>query len=236
MSQILFHYTVIFVEFAAVCLSPFTRYLFSSSFLHCKGNGGLAQLERKIWVIEQGKGIRDHWGYTNQFVKIVDLTQQCPWPLWSIGSSASSGFPGPPALRGPRSMPRHWRRCKLGGITSPTDLHFSPCPRLLSLQSPSCWDITLCFPCRTSLQVFFGSRVLWAFLQSVAVDPLFFSKKGDGTVVLFPSRFVLSWSAHNLQWDLWAFHCIFWLFSLGFGVLETCSSFRFLFIPLWCRC
>ena len=57
MSQILFHYSVIFVEFATVCPSAFTPYLFSSSFLHCKADDGLAQLERKIWVLEQEKAL-----------------------------------------------------------------------------------------------------------------------------------------------------------------------------------
>ena len=53
----------------------------------------------------------------------------------------------------------------------------------------------------------------WRFwraqLRSVAVDRLLLGRKGDGTVLLFPSRSALVWSARNLQWDLWAYRFIF---------------------------
>lgn len=52
-------------------------------------------------------------------------------------------------------------------------------------------------------------RFWWAFRQSVAVDRLLLDKKGDETVLLYPSRSALSWSVRNLQWYLWAFRCIF---------------------------
>ena len=75
MFQILFHYAGIFVEFAIVCLSAFTHYLFPSCFLHCKADDGLAQLERKIWVLEQEKVLETTEGTLTSFPKIVGLTQ-----------------------------------------------------------------------------------------------------------------------------------------------------------------
>ena len=52
-------------------------------------------------------------------------------------------------------------------------------------------------------------RFWWALLQSVAVDRLLLGRKGDDAVLLFPSRSTHVWSARRLQWDLWAYRCIF---------------------------
>ena len=52
-------------------------------------------------------------------------------------------------------------------------------------------------------------RFWWALLRAVAVDRLLIGKKGDGTVLLFPSRSAPVWSLRTLQWDLWAYRCVF---------------------------
>ena len=53
-------------------------------------------------------------------------------------------------------------------------------------------------------------RHFWRVLfRAVAVDLLLLGRKGYGTVLLFPSRSVLVWSLRNLQWDLWAYRCVF---------------------------
>ena len=52
-------------------------------------------------------------------------------------------------------------------------------------------------------------RFWWALLQSVAVDRLLLGRKGDDAVLLFPSRSTHVWSVRRLQWDLWAYRCIF---------------------------
>ena len=52
-------------------------------------------------------------------------------------------------------------------------------------------------------------RFWWALLRAVAVDHLLLGKRGDRTVLLFPSRSALAWSLRNLQWDLWAYRCVF---------------------------
>ena len=49
----------------------------------------------------------------------------------------------------------------------------------------------------------------WALLQSVVVHRLLFGRKGNDAVLLFPSRSTHVWSARRLQWDLWAYRCIF---------------------------
>ena len=49
----------------------------------------------------------------------------------------------------------------------------------------------------------------WALLQSVVVHCLLFGRKGNDAVLLFPSRSTHVWSARRLQWDLWAYRCIF---------------------------
>ena len=49
----------------------------------------------------------------------------------------------------------------------------------------------------------------WALLQSAGVDSLCLGKKGDPSVLLFPSRGTHGWSQRSLQWDLWAFRCVF---------------------------
>ena len=53
-------------------------------------------------------------------------------------------------------------------------------------------------------------RRFWgAVLQSVAVDRLLLGRKRDDAVLLFASRSTYVWSARFLQWDLWAYRCIF---------------------------
>ena len=52
-------------------------------------------------------------------------------------------------------------------------------------------------------------RFWWALLRAVAVDRLLLGRKGDGTILLFPSRSALVRSLRNLQWDLWAYRCVF---------------------------
>ena len=52
-------------------------------------------------------------------------------------------------------------------------------------------------------------RFWWALLQAVAVDRLLLGRKGDGAVLLFPTRSALVWSLRKLQWDLWAYRCVF---------------------------
>ena len=52
-------------------------------------------------------------------------------------------------------------------------------------------------------------RFWWALLQSVAVDRLLLGRKGDDAVLLFPSCSTHVWLARCLQWDLWAYRCIF---------------------------
>ena len=47
-------------------------------------------------------------------------------------------------------------------------------------------------------------RFWWVLLRAVIVDRLLLGRKGDGTVLLSPSRSALVWSLRNLQWDLWA--------------------------------
>lgn len=54
------------------------------------------------------------------------------------------------------------------------------------------------------------SRRFWlALLLAVAVDRLLLRRKGEGSVLLFPSRSALVWSLRNLQWDFWAYRCVF---------------------------
>ena len=52
-------------------------------------------------------------------------------------------------------------------------------------------------------------RFWWALLRAVAVDRLMLGRKGDGTVLLFPSRSAPVWSLRTLQWDVWAYRCVF---------------------------
>lgn len=52
-------------------------------------------------------------------------------------------------------------------------------------------------------------RFWWALLQSVAVDRLLLGRKGNKSVLFFPSRSKQAWSPRDLQWDLWAYRCIF---------------------------
>ena len=53
------------------------------------------------------------------------------------------------------------------------------------------------------------SRFWWALPQAVAVACLLLGRKGDGTVLLFPTRSAPVWSLRKLQWDLWAYRCLF---------------------------
>ena len=72
----------------------------------------------------------------------------------------------------------------------------------------------------------------WALLPAVAVDRLLLGRRGDETVLLFPSRSVLAWSLHNLWWDLWAYAVFSKLspFFPSFTALETGLSLWFMFI------
>ena len=51
-------------------------------------------------------------------------------------------------------------------------------------------------------------RFWWALLQSVAVDRAILGRKNEDHVLLFPSQGSQGWSFKNLQWDLWAIHCV----------------------------
>ena len=48
----------------------------------------------------------------------------------------------------------------------------------------------------------------WALIHSIAVDRFLLGKKGCNSVLLFPSRRPQGWTARPLQWDLWAFRCV----------------------------
>ena len=52
-------------------------------------------------------------------------------------------------------------------------------------------------------------RFWWTVLRAVAVDRLLLGRKGDGTVLLFPSRSAPLWSLRTLQWDLRTYRCVF---------------------------
>ena len=48
----------------------------------------------------------------------------------------------------------------------------------------------------------------WAILQALAVDSPLLGRKGDPSVLQFPSRSSPVFTARRLPWDLWAFRCI----------------------------
>ena len=47
-----------------------------------------------------------------------------------------------------------------------------------------------------------------AFLQALAIDSLLLGRKGDSSVLQFPSSSSPVFTARPLPWDLWAFRCI----------------------------
>ena len=51
-------------------------------------------------------------------------------------------------------------------------------------------------------------RYWWAILQAVSVDSLLLGRKGDSSVLQFPSRSSPDFTARPLPWDLWAFRCV----------------------------
>ena len=51
-------------------------------------------------------------------------------------------------------------------------------------------------------------RYWWAILQPLAIDSLLLGRKGDPSVLQFPSRSSPDFTARPLPWDLWAFRCI----------------------------
>lgn len=51
-------------------------------------------------------------------------------------------------------------------------------------------------------------RYWWAILQALAIDSLLLGRKGDSSVLQFPSSSSPVFTARPLPWDLWAFRCI----------------------------
>ena len=51
-------------------------------------------------------------------------------------------------------------------------------------------------------------RYWWAILQALSVDSLLLGRKGDSSVLQFPSRSSPDFTARPLPWDLWAFRCV----------------------------
>ena len=51
-------------------------------------------------------------------------------------------------------------------------------------------------------------RFRWTLLQSLAVDRVLLGRKNEGSVLWYPSQGGTGWPLRNLQWDLWAFHCV----------------------------
>ena len=51
-------------------------------------------------------------------------------------------------------------------------------------------------------------RYWWAILQALAIDSLLLGRKGDSSVLQFPSSSSPVFAARPLPWDLWAFRCI----------------------------
>ncbi|MEM1009099.1 MAG: hypothetical protein AAGJ35_08850, partial [Myxococcota bacterium] len=51
-------------------------------------------------------------------------------------------------------------------------------------------------------------RFWWALLHSFVVDRKILGRKGQHSVLLFPSNSSHGWSSKGLQWDLWALRCV----------------------------
>ena len=52
-------------------------------------------------------------------------------------------------------------------------------------------------------------RRYWcALLQATSIDRFLLGRKGDDSVLFFPSAATPGWFPRPLQWDLWAFRCV----------------------------
>ena len=69
-------------------------------------------------------------------------------------------------------------------------------------------------------------RFWWALLRAVAVDRLLLGRRGDGTVLLLPSRFAPVWSLRTLQWDLMGLPLRFPIFIVFFQVSQPWKPTR----------
>ena len=49
----------------------------------------------------------------------------------------------------------------------------------------------------------------WAIIQAYSVDRFLLGNKGSSSVLLFPCQHSQEWLARPLQWDLWAFRCVY---------------------------
>lgn len=52
-------------------------------------------------------------------------------------------------------------------------------------------------------------RFWWAFLQAASIDRFMLGRRGDASILLFPSGATPGWFPRPLQWNLWAFRCVF---------------------------